>query len=180
MKGHLWLLAIPVLPRMVAEGLKAMQQNIKEIPGAKSNPLILQMAKDADVSNIYKNDDTPWCAVAHAAIAIRAGKEVPFTGWDRLRAASFSRFGQEVINPVLGDTLVFTRAGGGHVGLYIAEDETAYHVMGGNQANSYNITRISKNRVTAVRRPIYRSGIPLSAKKYTVAPNSEPLSTNEA
>lgn len=175
-----WLLSIPVLPKMVQEGIKLMQLNTKEIPGAKSNPVIMQLAIDAGVADIYKNDDTAWCAVAHSAIAIRSGKEVPFKGYDRLRAASFLKFGNEVINPVLGDTLVFTRKGGGHVGLYIAEDETAYHVMGGNQSNSFNITRIAKNRLSGVRRPVYKTGTPSSAVKRYVAPNGMQLSQNEA
>jgi uncharacterized protein (TIGR02594 family) len=178
-KQYEWLLQIPVLPKMVAEGLKLLDQDTTEISGAKSNPVIMKLAKDAGVSDIYKNDDVPWCAVAQAAIAIRAGKEVPFSGWDRLRAASFTRFGIEVIKPVLGDTLVFTRQGGGHVGIYIAEDETTYHVMGGNQGNRYSITRILKSRLSGVRRPIY-STQPASAIARFVSPNGLPISTNEA
>lgn len=165
---------------MVAEGLKLMQQDTKEVKGEKNNPVIMQLAKEAGVSDIYKNDETAWCAVAQTAIAIRAGKEVSFTGYDRLRAASFVKFGSEVINPVLGDTLLFTRKGGNHVGTYIAEDETAYHVMGGNQSNAYNITRIAKNRLSGARRPVYKTGTPASAIKRYVAPNGMQLSQNEA
>jgi uncharacterized protein (TIGR02594 family) len=179
-KQYEWLLQITVLPKMVAEGLKLLDQNTTEITGAKSNPVILKMAKDAGVSDIYKNDDVPWCAVAQTAIAIRAGKEVPFAGYDRLRAASFLKFGKEVIKPVLGDTLVFTRQGGGHVGIYIAEDETTYHVMGGNQGNRFSITRLLKSRLSGVRRPVYNSGQPASAVARFVSPNGMPISTNEA
>jgi uncharacterized protein (TIGR02594 family) len=175
-----WLLGIPVLPRMVAEGLKLMELNTKEIPGAAANPVILQLANEALVGNIYKSDETAWCAVAQTALALRAGKEVPFTGYDRLRAKSFLKFGNEVINPVLGDTLVFTRTGGGHVGTYIAEDEKAYHVMGGNQKNAYNIIRIEKNRLSGARRPVYKTGMPASATKRYVSPNGTAISTNEA
>lgn len=179
-KEYEWLKAIPVLPKMVSEGLKVLEQDTQEIPGAKANPVILELAKDAGVSDIYKSDEIAWCAVAHAAIAIRAGKEVPFKKWDRLRAISFLKFGQEVINPVLGDTLVFSRTGGAHVGLYIAEDEKAYHVLGGNQSNRYSITRILKARLTGVRRPVYNTGMPLSAVARIVAPNGLSISTNEA
>lgn len=175
-----WLLDIPVLPKMVAEGLKLMQQNTKEIPGAASNPVIMQLAKEAGVSDIYKNDDVAWCAVAQTALALRAGKEVPFTGYDRLRAASFTKFGNEVVNPVLGDTLVFKRPGGSHVGIYIGEDEKAYHVMGGNQSNAFNITRIEKKRLVGVRRPVYKSGMPASAVKRQLSPAGISLSQNEA
>jgi cell wall-associated NlpC family hydrolase len=36
---------------------------------------------------------------------------------------------------MLGDVLVFRRGGGGHVALYVGEDEEAFHVLGGNQAD---------------------------------------------
>lgn len=175
-----WLLDIPVLPKMVAAGVELMQQNTKEIPGAGSNPVIMALAKEAGVSDIYKSDETAWCAVAQTALALRAAKDVPFTGYDRLRAKSFLQFGAEVINPVLGDTLVFTRTGGGHVGIYIAEDEKCYHVMGGNQSNEYNITRIEKKRLSGVRRPVYKSGMPASATRRYVSPNGTTISKNEA
>lgn len=175
-----WLLTITVLPKMVAEGIKLMQQNTKEIPGAGSNPVIMQLAKEAEVTDIYKSDETAWCAVAQTTLAIRAGKEVPFKGYDRLRAKSFLKFGNEVVNPVLGDTLVFNRLNGFHVGIYIGEDEKAYHVMGGNQSNAYNIIRIEKKRLEGVRRPLYKNGMPASAIKRYVAPNGGAISTNEA
>ena len=36
---------------------------IKEVPGKGSNPIILGMAKTLGVDNIYKDDDTAWCAL---------------------------------------------------------------------------------------------------------------------
>ena len=175
-----WLYSLPVIPKMVAEGLKLLEQDTEEIPGKGSNPVIMQLAKEAGVLDIYPNDEVAWCAVAHSAIAIRAGKEVSFTGYDRLRAASFTKWGQEVITPMLGDTLVFIRPGGAHVGLYIAEDETAYHVMGGNQSNKYCIIRILKSRLTTARRPLYKSGVPSTVTVRNVTPSGMPLSANEA
>lgn len=178
-KEYNWLLNIRVLPRMVSEGLKLLEQNTVEVVGPGNNPVIMQLAKEAGVDDIYKSDETAWCAVAQTAIALRAGKHVPFEKWDRLRAKSFLKFGNEVVIPVLGDTLVFIRPGGGHVGIYIAEDEKAYHVLGGNQGNRYSITRIAKNRLTGVRRPIYKSGLPISAISRLVAPGGSRLSSNE-
>ena len=180
-KEYRWLLDIPILPKMVAQGLKLMELDTHEKPGkSDNNPVIMQLAKEAGVDKIYPNDETPWCAVAQTAVALRAGKIVPFKGYDRLRASSFLSFGKEVITPVLGDTLVFVRPGGGHVGIYIAEDETTYHVMGGNQGNRYCITRILKSRLTGVRRPVYKTGMPASAIAYQVAPNGNSISSNEA
>jgi uncharacterized protein (TIGR02594 family) len=111
-----------------------------------------------------------------ALIAKRAGKAAPAKP---LWARSWSRFGIASPQAALGDVLVFSRAkGGGHVGLYVGEDETAFHVLGGNQADAVSIVRIAKSRCIAVRRPIYR------VQPASVAPvhlhASGVISTNEA
>lgn len=168
-KQYHFLHTVGTLPKMIQEGLKLINENIVEIPGPKSHPAILKMAADAGVSNIYNNDDVPWCAVAQTAICLRAGKVVSFTGYDRLRAACFVRFGNAVASPMLGDVMVFKRPGGYHVNMYIAEDEKCYHGMGGNQSNRFNITRIEKSRLYAARRPHYNN-MPPSVKKYFVSP----------
>ena len=79
----------------------------------------------------------------------------------------------------LGDVLVFARPkGGGHVGLYVGEDETAFHVLGGNQSDGVTISRISKDRCIAVRRPGYKAA-PATAKPVELAATGA-LSVNEA
>lgn len=159
-----WLYKQKDLPKMVNIGLTIGTLNTSEIKGSLSNQNILILAKQAGVENIYKSDETAWCAVAQTAIALAAGKEVPFTSWDRLRAKSFLKFGIPVDIPMMGDTLVFTRDGGGHVGIYIGEDSECYHVMGGNQSDQYNIVRIKKNRLSGARRPHYNNQ-PASVKR---------------
>ena len=124
-----------------------------------------------------------------------------------LSALEWASFGVSVPKgaAALGDVLVFKRpnrdvsrfginsagnraspasGGGGHVGLYVGQDSpnknlaSAFHVLGGNQQNRVSITRLSRNRLVAVRRPAYRAQpanvrpIPLSA--------SGSLSVNEA
>lgn len=175
---YAWLGELPDAPIMIKEAVKLGKLNTNEIPGPKSNPEILKLAEIAGVRNIYKNDDTAWCAVAQCAICILSSKDVPFTGFDRLRAASFLKFGTPVIEPVLGDVLVFTRTGGGHVGMYVGEDKECYHVAGGNQSNQYNVTRIAKNRLSGARRPKYNV-MPKSAKKYFLSATGK-MSINEA
>jgi hypothetical protein len=83
-----------------------------------------------------------------------------------------------VQSPGLGDVLVFTRNGGGHVGFYVAEDKDCYHVLGGNQSNSVTITRIAKSRCIAFRRPIYIN-TPASVKPYLVGASGA-ISEDEA
>ncbi len=175
---YAWLSTLADAPIMIKEAVKLGKLNTHEIPGPKFNPEILKLAEIAGVLNIYKNDDVAWCAVAQTAICILANKDVPFTGYDRLRAVSFLKFGTPIADPVLGDILVFTRTGGGHVGMYIGEDEECYHVVGGNQSNQYNITRILKSRLSGARRPKYNI-MPKAAKKYFLSPTGK-VSLDEA
>jgi len=178
-KLYAWLGEIPNLPKMVAEAVKLGKLDTTEIPGPKSNPEILKLAKEAGVSSIYKNDDTAWCAIAATVLALRAGKKVNFTGYSRLRAISFTEFGTRVGIPVLGDVLVFKRDGGFHVGLYIGEDLTCYHVAGGNQGNQYSIVRIEKIRLLQARRPEYSILMPKTAVRMWLTSKGE-ISKNEA
>ena len=95
-----------------------------------------------------------------------------------LWALSWNKFGVGVTEPMLGDIVTFKRDGGGHVAIYIGEDATAYHVMGGNQGNQVCVTRIAKSRLSAARRPEYTSK-PVNVRKVMLASNGV-LSTNEA
>lgn len=175
---YAWLSTLPDAPLMIKEAVRIGRLNTNEIPGLRSNPEIMKLAEIAGVKSIYKNDDVAWCAVAQSAICVLANKELPFSGFDRLRAVSFLKFGDAVKDPVLGDILIFTRTGGGHVGMYIGEDKDCYHVVGGNQSNQYNVTRIVKNRLSGARRPKYNI-MPKSAKRYFLSPTGS-VSTNEA
>lgn len=173
-----FLNTIGTLPKMVTEAMKYL--GTKEIPGKQSNPVIMNMAKELGISNIYTNDDTPWCALFMSYICKKSGKPIPFSGYHYLRAASFSKWGKAVgkDDAQLGDILVFTRQGGGHVGLYIAETEKTFVVLGGNQGNAVSFTEIAKNRLSDVRR-YYSIAAPESAKKYYVNSSGE-VSQNEA
>lgn len=185
-----WLNTIGVLPKMVAEGIKLL--GIKEIPGAASNPKILEFAREIGVSAIYKNDDISWCALAHNAVAKRAGKAIYGYSdqWDLLRALKFLMNGVsinkddwEVIDldkAVLGDSLIFQRPEGGHIGTYIGENATHFYVMGGNQSNMYSFTRVAKTRLVGVRRPKYKIARPESAVKYFLNDTGIPVTSNEA
>lgn len=150
----------------------------KEIPGHNSNPTIIGWAKELRLINLYVNDDEPWCSLANGIIATRAGKEVPMQGYDLLRALKWVRFGLDCKTPCLGDTMIFKRTGGGHVGLYIGEDTHAYHILGGNQGNEYKIARIEKDRLFACRRPFFKTGQPVNIRVIELADTGE-LSTDE-
>ena len=149
---YAWLAREPG-PKMIVEALKLF--GTMEKPGAANNPTIVAWAKEVggEVADVYKADSIPWCGLFMAVVARRAGKEIPK---HPLWALSWSAFGARTDAPALGDVLVFTRNGGGHVGLYVGEDAGAFHVLGGNQSDRVCITRIAKARLYAARRPLYR------------------------
>lgn len=126
-----------------------------EVAGAGSNPVILGWAAELGVAKLgtnYTSDSIPWCGLAMGIVAQRAGKVPPKV---LVRALAWASFGEDSPRPSLGDVLVFTRSGGGHVGLYVGEDATCYHVLGGNQGNRFCIARVPKKMLYDCRRPTY-------------------------
>jgi uncharacterized protein (TIGR02594 family) len=95
-----------------------------------------------------------------------------------LWARNWAKFGNKALWAALGDVLVFSRDGGGHVGLYVGEDNLTYYVLGGNQEDQVCIARLAKNRCIAVRHP------PWTTEPKDVRPirlvAAGVLSTNEA
>lgn len=173
-----WLDALEGLPKVVTEGAALL--GVSEIVGPLHSKTIMGWAKALKLEKIYTNDELAWCGLAHAYVLTRAGKFIPLKGWDLLRALKYKAFGVPVgkNNAMLGDTLIFGRNGGGHVGTYIAESEKTFHVMGGNQGNKYSIVEINKDRLDAVRRPVYQVQ-PAAVKKYFMD-SSGMVSTDEA
>lgn len=175
--GYEWLGTVGQLPRVIAEAL-ALHGTL-ETPGAANNPQIMAWAKEVgkDVGATYSSDAVPWCGLFVAVVVQRAGKPV-ISG--PLWAKNWARFGGKAEVPSLGDVLVFQRAGGGgHVGFYLAEDESAFHVLGGNQGDAVSVTRIAKSRCIAARRPWFKIAAPASVKPYRVKTGGQ-LSENEA
>ncbi|MDO1582441.1 peptidoglycan-binding protein [Rhizobium oryzicola] len=91
----------------------------------------------------------PWCGdFVETCIAIALPREVlpnnPYA------AMSWATWGREC-NPQPGAILSFWRGSPdnwqGHVGFYVAEDATHFHVLGGNQSDAVTITRIAKTRL---------------------------------
>lgn len=171
-KAYEWL-AQEDGPRHLLKAIELL--GVQEIVGTKHNPVILGWAKEVGLENIYKSDEIAWCGLFAAVVVKRANRE-PVS--NPLRALSWNNFGVQVTTPMLGDILTFTRKGGGHVGFYIGEDATAYHVLGGNQGNSVSIVRIAKSRLSQIRRPQYMNQ-PLNVRSITLASNGK-VSENEA
>jgi uncharacterized protein (TIGR02594 family) len=160
-------------PRMILEALKLF--GTLEAPGARDNPTIIGWAREVDLIKTYSHDSIPWCGLFMAVVAKRAGKPIVDSP---LWALSWSDFGRASPVPMLGDVLTFKRNGGGHVALYVGEDASAFHCLGGNQSDRVCITRIAKSRLYRARRPAYNVQ-PDNVRKVTLAANGK-LSTNEA
>lgn len=153
---------------------------VKEVPGSGDNPIIIDWAKEVNttVGKWYKHDSEAWCALFVSVCAKRAGYQPP-DGFDAVRAKSFEKWGDPISGePILGDVLVFSRTGGGHVGIYVGEDNDYYHVLGGNQSDAVCITRIAKERMTMARRPPMNSCPKCAKRIYRTAKGI--ISTNEA
>jgi len=170
--AYAWLAKEPA-PRMLLEALKLY--GTAEIAGAKDNPTILGWANEVGLARVYNADSVPWCGLFMAAVARRAGKPIPPRP---LWALSWATWGQEGGQPELGDVLVFVRTGGGHVALYVGEDESCYHVLGGNQRDAVSITRIVKSRLHACRQ-LYTVGKPPNVRPILLEASGE-VSSDEA
>lgn len=169
---YAWLAKEPG-PKMIIEFLKLY--GTKETIGAGDNPVIIGWAKELGINN-YVHDSVAWCGLEHGYVAFKAGKPVIK---NPLWAANWLHFGIPVTVAKLGYTLVFKRPGGNHVGLYIAEDNTCYHVGGGNQSDMVRISRIPKERCIGIRQPIYHTSEPDNVRQIFVDATGE-VSTNEA
>ena len=124
----------------------------REIRGSRSNSTIMQWAKNIGgwIKNYYKNDDIPWCGLFVDHLMRSNGIEVNIK--NPLSARAWNAFGMKA-TPCPGAVMVFSRKGGGHVGLYVSEDKNYYHILGGNQSNSVNVTKVAKNRFLGARWP---------------------------
>lgn len=172
-------------PRMLVEALGTF--NLKETPGPGSTQSILDMAAEVGgwIASWYDRDATPWCGLWMAAIAQRAGKDVDLK--NPLAALSWSEWGDPAprlsgygLAPELADVCVFTRKGGGHVGLYVGETPSGryLYILGGNQGDAVSIVRIARDRLVAARR-IYRIGKPANVRRI-VMEAAGTVSRNEA
>ena len=171
-KAYQWLAQEPA-PRHL---LKAVElYGVTESVGNADNPVILGWAKEVGLGKVYAADSTPWCGLYISVVMLRAGRPAVK---EPLWALNWNNFGVQVDVPMLGDVLTFQRKKGGHVGLYVGQDNSAYHVLGGNQGNKVSIVRIAKSRLSQARRPQYISQ-PTNIRQIILESNGV-LSTDES
>src|SRR5262245_4679707 len=112
-------------PRMLVEALNLF--GTVEMPGNADSPVILGCAKEVGLDRVYSHDAIPWCGLFMAVVAKRAGKVLPK---NPLWALNWQTFGtaKPSTGAMLGDVLTFVREGGGHVAMYVGEDDEAFHL----------------------------------------------------
>lgn len=122
---------------------------LKEVKGANHHPEILQMWKDIKRGGI-KDDETPWCAAFVGAMLERVG--IRSTRFES--AKSYLTWGNQLVEPVVGCIVVFSRDGGGHVGFVVGQDRQGnLLVLGGNQSDGVNIRAFPRSRAKGYRYP---------------------------
>lgn len=164
-------------PQILVKALELI--GTKEIIGTVHSKTIMSWAKDLKIEKIYTNDEIAWCGLFIAVVCKRAGVETGITPTEALWALNWNKFGTKQSKAMLGDILTFKRNGGGHVAIYVGEDADCYHVLGGNQSNMVNITRIEKTRCAGIRRTPWKIAQPESVKAIAVNSNGF-ISKNEA
>lgn len=149
-----------------------------EKPGPGSNPSILSWARAVGLERIYRSDETAWCGLAMAYVALQAGWDASPNG-NGLWARNWLDWGNPAPVPMLGDVLVFSRGPRkGHVGVYVGEDAGHLHVIGGNQGDAVTVKRIPRFRLLGARRCPWRVNQPGNVRR-VVRSASGPISTNE-
>jgi len=97
----------------------------------------------------------PWCGdFVETCIKLALPGE-PFAGalgQNPYWARNWLRLGESIV-PTYGAVVVFSRGSGGHVGFAVGEDDTALHVLGGNQSNAVTVARLAKSRLLGARWP---------------------------
>ena len=161
-------------PKILVEAVKHI--GTKEIVGKQHNKKILEWAEAIGLKSVYTNDEIPWCGLFIAYCCHAQGLDVVK---HPLWALNWNKFGNVAQVPMLGDVLTFTRNGGGHVGIYVGEDTTCYHVLGGNQNNQVNVMRIEKSRLSQARRTAWKIAQPSNVRVVKLETKGE-ISQNEA
>jgi uncharacterized protein (TIGR02594 family) len=150
---------------------------VTETTGPESNPLIIGWARRLRID--YRADEISWCGlfVAHC-IGFSLPMEVMPA--NPLGARSWGQFGIPCPTPQPGAVMTFWRGSPGdwrgHVGFYVGEDASAYHILGGNQGNAVNVKRFARSRFLTARWP-RMALLPTGGPRWLRADGS--LSSNE-
>jgi uncharacterized protein (TIGR02594 family) len=163
-------------PKMLREALQLL--GTLEGPGNVDNPVILAWAKEIGEPG-YKHDATAWCGLFVGLCAKRAGWDARPKG-NALWARNWATWGTKASKAMLGDVLVFPRGPGGHVALYVGEDSTHYHILGGNQSDKVSIVRKAKTPILAIRRAPWKVAQPPNIRSVILNASGTPSAGKES
>jgi uncharacterized protein (TIGR02594 family) len=133
----------------------------------------------SDGQRLGDTEKMPWCGDYVETAIKNSLPEEPFTGavgknpyWAR----NWLKFGHPC-TARYGAIIIFSRGNGGHVGFVVGEDDDDYYVLGGNQSNMVNISRISKDRYLGCTWP---ASYPFEFRQLPrMTANNIPKTTNE-
>lgn len=158
---------------------------VREIKGPRHSPTIMGWIKALGARQLgisVKDDETAWCGTFVAHVLTTSGLALKHKDTGKpivaVRAKAWLDWGRILLDPRYGCVMVFDREGGGHVGFYYGEDDTHYHILGGNQGDAVSIMRLDKRRLMGMRWP-YGPTLP-PPKPVRLRPNGAPASSNEA
>lgn len=187
-----FLFQTPIPPLMVRVALAEF--GTLETPGTADNPKIIGWADEvADVApsaynrwaaDFYNDDSIPWCGLFMAMVAVRSfqGRPERLPPNKYLSAREWANFGVAVEkqHAAVGDVMVMSRSGGGHVTLNVGTEkgERRFFGLGANQSDAVNIMPFELSRVIAVRRPPYNA-LPPGARRVILSAGGA-SSTREA
>lgn len=160
-------------PAWLTEGRRHI--GVREIKGPQHSSTIIGWLDS--LRAWWRDDETPWCGVFVAHCMKRAGHSLP-RYW--MRAKDWLGWGESVAAPCVGAVVVFTRDGGGHVGIVVGKDQRGnLMVLGGNQGDMVKISPFAMGRVSGYRVPAgYK--IPPGNLQLPVLSSDGRLSANEA
>lgn len=129
-----------------------LEVGLQEVRGNGSKNRILGYARSIGVD--YSDDSIPWQGLFVAWVITQTDSGMPLPK-NPLGSRNWLEFGEPSETPGPGDVLVFWRGSKegflGRVGFYFSEDETNFHVLGGNQSDRVNVMKISKTRLLGAR-----------------------------
>jgi lysozyme len=141
---------------------------VKEAAGKKDNPRIVEYQAHSTVSNKKGwADSVPWCSTFICWVVEKVG----MISTNSAAARSWEKWGVSVkSNPLPGDIVVFWRetlaSGKGHVTIFLEKKGDLLYCLGGNQADSVNISTYPTTKLRDIRRSS-------KASKYTLSEITE-------
>lgn len=126
---------------------------VKEVPGVRSNPRILEYFAHTRLGGNALNDSTAWCSAFVNFVMDKAG----YKGTRRANARSWLDWGEKLHEPRLGCITVLWRthpdSPQGHVGFLSAVLPNRVVLLGGNQNNEVGNHEYGDGRVLGYRWP---------------------------